>query len=74
MKDYKLKKKLKPILDTINRKWDQWLVRTPDGHTRMGKEIEQIEREVNAYQKQSAHPVPKKKIFAISFFGIYRSR
>ncbi len=34
------------ILDVIDRKWEQWLVRTPDGHVRRGKEIEQIEREV----------------------------
>lgn len=50
VKGYKLKKK--PILDTIDRKWNQWLVRTPDGHTRMGKDLDQIEREVDAYLRR----------------------
>ena len=49
VKGYKKKVKLKPILDTVQRKWGQWLVRTPDGHTHMGKGLDQIEREVDAY-------------------------
>jgi hypothetical protein len=52
VKGYKKKVKLNPILDTIQRKWDQWLVRTPDGHTRMGKDLDQIEREVDAYLRR----------------------
>ncbi len=51
-KGYKLKKKLKPILDTIDRKWQQFIVRTLDGHLRIGKHTDQIEREVDAYLRR----------------------
>ncbi len=52
VKGYKLKKKLKPILDTINKKWQQFIIRTPDGHLRIGKHTDQIEREVDAYLRR----------------------
>ncbi len=52
VKGYKMKKKLKPILDTIDRKWRQLILRTPDGHLRIGKHTDQIQREVDAYLKR----------------------
>ncbi len=51
-KGYKKKVKLKPILDVIDRKWQQFLVRTPEGHLRRAKNTEQIEREIDAYLKR----------------------
>jgi len=42
VKGYKKKVKLKPILDRIDKIWDQFLV----------KEISQIEREVDTYLKR----------------------
>lgn len=42
VKGDKKKVNLKPILDTINRKLNQWLIRAPDGHVRMGKDLDQI--------------------------------
>jgi len=42
VKGHKKKVKLKPILDKIDKIWDQFLV----------KEIDQIEREVDAYLKR----------------------
>ncbi len=52
MKGYKKRLKLKPMLDVIDRKWWQSFVRTPDGHLRRGKDVEQIEREVDTYLKR----------------------
>ncbi len=51
-KGHKKKVKLKPILEVIDRKWQQFIVRTPDGQLRRGKDTEQIEREVDAYLKR----------------------
>ncbi len=52
VKGYKLKVKLKPILDTINKKWQQFIIRTPDGHLRIGKHTDQIQREVDRCLKR----------------------
>ncbi len=52
VKGYKKKVKLKPILDPIDRKWQQFIVRTPDGHLRIGKHTDQIQREVDAYLRR----------------------
>jgi hypothetical protein len=52
VKGHKKKVKLKPFLDRINRIWDQFLVRKPDGHLSFGKDTDQIEREVDAYLRR----------------------
>lgn len=52
VKGHKKKVKLKPFLDRIDKIGDQFLVRKPDGHLSMGKDTDQIEREVDAYLKR----------------------
>ena len=52
VKGHKKKVKLKPILDRINKIWGQFIVRKPDGHLSMGKDIDQIEREQDAYLRR----------------------
>ncbi len=49
VKGHKKKVKLKAFLDRVNRIWDKFLVRKPDGRLSIGKEISQIEREHDAY-------------------------
>jgi hypothetical protein len=51
VKGHKKKVKLKPFLDRIDKIWDQFLVREPDGHLFIGKNTDQIEKEQNAYLK-----------------------
>jgi hypothetical protein len=52
VKGHKKKLKLKPILDRIDKIWDQFLVKKPDGHLSMGKDTDQLEREMDAYLKR----------------------
>ncbi len=52
VKGHKKKEKLKPFLDRIEKLWNQFLVRKPDGHLSIGKDTDQIEREVDAYLKR----------------------
>ncbi len=52
VKGHKKKVKLKPFLDRIEKLWNQFLVRMPDGHFAIGKDTDQIEREVDAYLKR----------------------
>jgi hypothetical protein len=51
VKGHKKKVKLKRFLDKIDKIWDQFLVKKPDGHLFIGKETDQIEREMDAYLK-----------------------
>ncbi len=60
VKGHKKKVKLKPFLDRIDRIWDQFLVRKPDGRLSIGKEISQIEREQDAYLKHLRRRTVKK--------------
>ncbi len=48
VKGHEKKIKLKAFLDKIDKMWGQFLVRKPDGHLSLGKETDQIEREVDA--------------------------
>ena len=52
VKGHQKKVKLKPFLDRIDRIWNQFLARKPDGRLSIGKEISQIEREQDAYLKR----------------------
>ena len=51
VKGHKKKVKLKPILDKIDRMWEQLLVKGPDGRFFSAKERNEIEREQDAYLK-----------------------
>lgn len=51
MKGHKKKVKLKPFLDKIDKIWDQFLVRKPDGQLFIRKKTDQLEREQDAYLK-----------------------
>jgi hypothetical protein len=59
VKGHKKKVKLKPILDRIDKIWDQFLVRKPDGHLFLGKKTEQIEREMDTYLKRLKRRIRK---------------
>ncbi len=61
IKGRKKKVKLKPFLDRIGKIWDQFLVKKPDGHLSLGKNINQIEREVDTYLKRL-----KRRMFMIT--------
>ena len=52
VKGYKNKVKLEPILDRIDKIWDQSFGKTPDGHLFIAKDTDQIEREQDAYLKR----------------------
>jgi hypothetical protein len=52
VKGHKKKVKLKPILDRIDKIWDQFLVKKPDGQLFIAKKTDQIEREQDAYLKR----------------------
>jgi hypothetical protein len=51
VKGHKKKVKLKPFLDRIDKIWDQFLAKKPDGQLFIGKNTDQIEREQDAYLK-----------------------
>jgi hypothetical protein len=52
VKGHKKKVKLKSILDRIDKIWDQFLVKKPDGQLFLGKKTDQIEREMDTYLKR----------------------
>ncbi len=52
VKGHKKKVKLKPFLDKIDKIWDQFLVKKPDGQLFIAKNTDQIEREQDAYLKR----------------------
>ena len=52
MKGHKKKVKLKPILDKLDKIWDQFLVKKPDGQLFLAKKTDQLEREMDTYLKR----------------------
>jgi hypothetical protein len=52
VKGHKKKVKLKPILDKIDKIWDQFLVKKPDGQLFLAKKTDQLEREMDGYLKR----------------------
>ena len=59
VKGHKKKVKLKPILDRIDKIWDQFLVKKPDGQLFLAKNTDQLEREVDAYLKRLKRRIRK---------------
>ena len=52
VKGHKKKVKLKPILDKLDKIWDQFLVKKPDGQLFLAKKTDQLEREMDTYLKR----------------------
>ena len=59
VKGHKKKVKLKPFLDKIDKIWDQFLVKKPDGQLFIAKKTDQIEREMDTYLKRLKRRIRK---------------